>query len=215
MAKNQYTRFVTPKGEVVGYCALDKPSKDYGNYSVNVAVKASEAKDLLALIDASMEEAKNVAREAGATGKWKYIAPYEKEEVDGKETGRLIFKLRAKGERKTKDGSVSAVEIDAFDSKGTQIKMPRVGQGSTVRVAGAIGPWAVKGRAKGEGEYGLKLYLNGVKIIDLVKVGSRDAAGYGFGDAEDGFVASNDTTSSDESAETTTSSEVNDEDVPF
>lgn len=214
MAKNQYARFVTPKGEVVGYCALDKPSKDYGNYSVNVAVKASDAKDLLALIDASMEEAKNVAREAGATAKWKYIAPFEKEEVDGKETGRLIFKLRAKGERKGKDGTVSAVEIDAFDSKGTQIKMPRVGAGSVVRVAGAIGPWAVKGRSKGEGEYGLKLYLNGVKILELVKVGSRDAAGYGFGDVEDGFVAANET-SADTGTTDNDASEVNDEDVPF
>lgn len=215
MAKNNYARFVTPKGEVVGYCALDRPSKEYNNYSVNVAIDKAEAKSLMAMIDDSMEAAKEVAREAGATGKWKYIAPFEEEEVDGKATGRIVFKFRAKGDRKSKDGSIVPVEIDAFDAKGTQIKMPRVGGGSTVRVAGAIGPWAVKGRTKGEGEYGLKLYLNGVKILELIKIGSRDADGYGFGEAEEGFVSSTKEASLDADESTKKTEDINEDDIPF
>jgi hypothetical protein len=205
----------------VEFCSLNKPSQKHDTYVVQVACdgKAADTIALIAQIDALIPEAKRLAAEAGATAKtaadWRLLKPYRLEEVDGKETGRVIFSCKANGsitDKVTKQKTPARVP-DAFNAVGTKIDMPNVSKGSRVRVAGGITPWALgKGAGRG-GEYGVKLWLNAVKIVDLVEYGSGTASSYGFDSDDSGtFDGGAPAGSSAPAGQTPTPSS---EDIPF
>ena len=104
----------------------------------------------------------------------------------GEETGEYIltFKMVASGvSRKT--GKPWARKPVIFDAKGKPIKNPssiQIWSGSILKVAYITDPFS-----KPATGVGVTLRLEAVQIIKLVSGGQRDAAGYGFGEEEDGY----------------------------
>lgn len=109
--------------------------------------------------------------------------PYD-DEVDeaGNPTGRYLvtFKAKASGTSR-KTGKRWQRTIPQFDATGSSCNVDVWG-GSTIKVA-----YELKGY-KGGSNYGVKLYLEGVQIIDLVNGSNRSASSFGFG-SEEGFTA--------------------------
>jgi hypothetical protein len=221
--KTKAPRYNTPLGEVVEFCSLNKPSKQHDTYVVQIACdgKSEETTKLISMIDGMIPDAKKLAAEKGATAKtaadWRLLKPYRFEEVDGKETGRVIFSCKANGSITDKDTKQKspARPPEAFNAQGAKIQMPNVGKGSMVRAAGGVTPWALsKGQGRG-GEYGIKLWLNAVKIVDLVEYGGGTASSYGFGDDDGGTFTGGSTPSDNPDAEAAKQTATPTDDIPF
>ena len=59
--------------------------------------------------------------------------PFEEEYIEGKPTGNIIFKFKAKAKIMMKSGDVIDIKIPIFDSKGTPMK-EQVWSGSEMKI---------------------------------------------------------------------------------
>ena len=110
--------------------------------------------------------------------------PFEEEYVEGKPTGNIIFKFKAKAKIMMKSGDVIDIKIPIFDSKGTPMK-EQVWSGSEMKVSADMIPYytAMAGA-------GVSLRLKAVQITKLVEGGAgAGAKGHGFSEIKDGYVA--------------------------
>ncbi len=100
----------------------------------------------------------------------------------------MSFKSTASGTNK-KTGKAWKRTIPLFDAKGAPMRKDVYG-GSTLIVAFSASPWV-----NPKCEYGVKLQLEAVQVIDLVSTGGqRSASGFGFGE-EEGYADDGETPS--------------------
>lgn len=210
----------SPAG-IAQYPRLTKPDTKFkadGEYKITLVLPGAEAQPLTELIDKGMAESLVQARRDNPT-KAKTIKaatdkPYKAVTDDeGNETGdvKFNFKMAAKITSK-KTGESWTQKPDLFDAKGKVLINPKIGGGSTVKVAFELYPFytALIGA-------GVSLRLRAVQVLDLVEYGNRDAAGYGFGE-EEGYEAGEQTAETPAPAESTTDADVKadeDDEVPF
>ncbi|TAJ97124.1 MAG: hypothetical protein EPO41_03795 [Reyranella sp.] len=198
---------------------LDKPDtkfKDEGEFKVNMRWSAEDAAKIKAQVDEKMKEARKLPDLLAAKKKNPKAAipentPY-KEAIDdnGDETGELEFKFATTASGKSKkDGKPWKRTIKFFDAKGQPMKPISLWSGSRLRVSYTIGTYFINAKVG----YGVKLYLEAVKVIEAVQGSGGSAKDYGFGEEEEGYtkddMQSND---SDDAGDDSSDSEDNDGD---
>ena len=187
------------------YPRLTKPDtkfKPEGEYKVTLVLPGAEAQPLIELIDKAMGESLVKAKMENPT-KAKTIKvatdkPYKAVTDDeGNETGdvKFNFKMAAKITSK-KTGESWEQKPDLFDAKGKVLVNPKVGGGSTVKVAFEL--YLFYTPLVGAG---VSLRLRAVQVLDLVEYNSRSASGYGF-EEEEGYEGTEQDTKSDIEVET-------------
>ncbi|WP_142850902.1 DUF2815 family protein [Telmatospirillum sp. J64-1] len=191
MADKKQKRPVHKVRGIAGFPWLNRPDTKFkaeGIYKTNLTVPGDDAQATIEVIEAAMKEAEAEAKEK-AKAKRKTAKPADMPfdpEVDdeGNETGAVVFKFKstASGVSK-KTGKPWTRTIPIFDAKGKPSKANIYG-GSELVIAFTAEPWV-----NAKLEYGVKLQLEAVQIINLVTGGgSRSASAYGFGE-EDGYSA--------------------------
>jgi hypothetical protein len=202
------------------YPWLKKPDTKFdadGVFKTDLRVSEEDAQALIEIITEAQNEAKEEAeKKAKAKRKKAKEAdlPYsEALDEDGEETGEVMFRFKSKASGTSKKtGKRWSRTLPLFDAKGKKTKVSVYG-GSEIIVAFTAQPWV-----NPKMEYGVKLQLEAVQIIDLVTGGGGgSASSYGFGE-EDGFDASDaedeeDTETEDE--DEGASDEDDDEDADF
>jgi hypothetical protein len=203
-----YPKGMSPRGSAV-FPHTTKPDtkfKDEGEFKTDLDVPEADAADVIAAVDEMMEKIKNgdekIIDLLGPTMRQTYEkaakakklkpadVPYraatdrDGDAIDG--VIRLRFKSVAQYTKK--DGEVVKGVIPHADRTGKIInKKDAKGRllpadldlwgGSIIKVAFSMKPWA-----NPKGEYGVKLNMDAIQVIELRSGGERD---YGFG-AEDG-----------------------------
>jgi hypothetical protein len=212
----------TPAGRAIypHLHAADTKFDKAGVYSTKLAQEPSEARDSLVkrLDDAfaeSVAEAKKElnAKKPGSGNKIKLADKPWVEEMDseGNETGNLVFNFKLKASGKTREGKEFTQAPKLYDSQGNPLPAgTKIGGGSTIKVAFEINKFytAIAGA-------GVSLRLKAVQVIDLKTWEGGNAASFGFGVEEGGFVKDsfeNETgeTTGTETPETTDAPEVKD-----
>ncbi len=101
MSKQTYNKIVTPVG-VSQYCWLNTPDTKFdkengGHFKTNLIIKGSDAQSIIKSIKDEMKTSLEMAKEK-SKGKPPKTAnmPFEEEYVEGKPTGNIIFKFKAK-----------------------------------------------------------------------------------------------------------------------
>ena len=179
----------SPKG-IAKYAWLNEPDTKFdtpGVYKVSLIVAdEDDAATLRATIEAAQKEAKKEAVEKAKEKKGKKPTAYDlpiEDDVDeeGDETGATVFKFKAKSGGERKDGKSWSRKLPLYDAKGKPTSV-KVYSGSTIRVSFVAMPWV-----NPKLEYGVKLGMEAVQIIDLITGGGNQSAdSYGFED-EDGW----------------------------
>lgn len=170
----------------------DTKWKPEGEYKTKLAMDDGSA--LREIVDEQMKaaevEAKEKARAATKkTGK-KVEAKaadlpyYDEVDDEGDETGRTIasFKSTASGVSQ-KTGKPWKRQIPLFDARGNAMRKDVFG-GSILIVAYSAKPWV-----NPKCEFGVKLQIEAVQVIELVSTGGaakKSASGFGFG-AQEGY----------------------------
>jgi hypothetical protein len=196
--KITYTKVVSPKGVAV-YPHLNKADDKFGDPVFKVTLRVPE--DDAAPLVAKIEEMLAAIKRGDTTGlrevDAKRLAPAIKAkklkaadpafatetDEDGNPTGNTLLKFKASGQFKDKDGNVIKRKIKFIDAGKQAIENPPfVWGGSVLRVRAALMPWV-----NAKGEYGVKLGIDLVQIINLVTSGgSTDTSGF---DEEDGYTS--------------------------
>jgi hypothetical protein len=189
MTKQTYNKIVTPVG-VSQFCWLNTPDTKFdkengGHFKTNLILKGSEAQTVIKSIKEEMKKSLEMAKEK-TKGKEPKTAnmPFEEEYIEGKPTGNIIFKFKAKAKIMMKSGDVIDIKIPIFDSKGTPMK-EQVWSGSEMKISADMIPYytAMAGA-------GVSLRLKAVQITKLVEGGAgAGAKGHGFDEIKDGYVA--------------------------
>lgn len=172
---------MSPKG-VAGYPRIASPDTKFdelGQYKADIAVEASEAKDLMKRLQ---EIHKSHTGKAAPASK---NSMFEKEvDEEGEETGRVVFKFRVKN-RTTKTGDLWERQPKVFDAKGNRIlDIPNIGGGSTLKVFFEIYEWSAGGKM------GVSLQPLKVQLIDLVEFSGGDSNPF---EEEEGFTIEEET----------------------
>tara|TARA_R110002073_G_scaffold63572_2_gene159252 strand:- start:983 stop:1435 length:453 start_codon:yes stop_codon:yes gene_type:complete len=110
--------------------------------------------------------------------------PFEEEYLEGKPTGNIIFKFKAKAKINMKSGETIDIKIPVFDSKGTPMK-DQIWSGSEMKVSADMIPYytAMAGA-------GVSLRLKAVQVAKLVEGGKgAGSQTHGFEEIKDGYVA--------------------------
>jgi hypothetical protein len=182
-------QIVSPKGEAK-WAFLDKPDTRFdedGIYRIELVLEQTEqVQSFLDRLDEMANEAwEEQTKETKPTVKSKAVLakPYQAEEdpETGEETGRIVVRFKSKAKVQTKKGLMD-MKPRVFDAKGRTVNpVPKIGNGSTVKVAFAYRPYFVASSRR----VGVSLYLNAVQLIELVEFGG----GNPFGEEEGGFSA--------------------------
>lgn len=169
---------------------LNKADTKYdtdGVYKVDAVVEDEADRDrMIDVIEQVQEVARQEAESKKTPGKRPKPAdlPIGAEIVgkgeDAEETGHTQFRFKSKASGTTKDGKRWERKLPLFDAKGKPTDV-EVGGGSIIKISYTAQPWV-----NPKLEYGVKLQIEAVQVIDLVTFGQRDAGDYGFGE-EDGF----------------------------
>lgn len=178
----------TSKG-IAKFCYLNTPNETFkveGEYSVDFVQSPTEAKPLIALIDAAMAASLEEAKKDNPKLKKIQVAdpPYKNDtDKEGNETGLIKFKFKAKASGTKKDKTTWTFRPRIFDAKGAVIPSTvSIWGGSVVRVCFQIAPfYTAKVGA------GVSLRLQAVKVLELKSGQGKDAASYGFGEEEEGY----------------------------
>jgi hypothetical protein len=223
---------ITPAG-IAAHCYINTPDtkwKDKGEYKTGLVLSGEAAEAIVKDADerlAQMRESdeyaelekkrvehnkKNKGNPKKQIDELEEHLPYKKElDDEGEETGNIILKFStaASGVSK-KTGKPWTKKLDIFDAKGNRVTKT-VWSGSTIKVAYTVGEFYATPNVG----FGVKFYLEAVRVLELVEGGSRSAKGYGFDDEEEGYDASGD--AADESNDETTSEggEGDDEETDF
>lgn len=210
---------ISPAG-IAAHCYINKPDtkfKDKGEYKTRLILPADVAAPLMKDADERLERMreseeaaelekkrvehnkKNKANPKKQIDELQEHLPYMKEVDDeGEETGNVIFKFSTAASGKSKKtGKPWTKKLDIFDAKGNRVTK-NVWGGSTIKVAYTVDEFFATPNVG----FGVKFYLEAVRVLELVEGGSRSASGYGFDDEEEGYDASED--KADDTADETT-----------
>ena len=189
MSKQTYNKIVTPIG-VSQYCWLNTPDTKFdkengGHFKTNLIIKGSEAQSIIKSIKDEMKTSLEMAKQQ-SKGKEPKTAnlPFEEEYLEGKPTGNIIFKFKAKAKINMKSGETIDIKIPVFDSKGTPMK-DQIWSGSEMKVSADMIPYytAMAGA-------GVSLRLKAVQVAKLVEGGKgAGSQTHGFEEIKDGYVA--------------------------
>jgi hypothetical protein len=185
----------SPKG-TARYPYLNKPDTKFdadGVFKTDLVLSADDAETVDEVIQETLAEAAEMAKRqaAAAKKKGKKQTPKESDlpraevlDDDGEETGEVAFRFKSKASGVSqKTGKRWSRTMPLFDAKGRPSKANIYG-GSVIKVAFTAVPWV-----NPKCEYGVKLQMEGVQIIELVSGGGqKSASALGFGE-EDGYVA--------------------------
>jgi hypothetical protein len=155
------TQFVTPKGYIVGYCALAKPSTKFnpdGTYSCQMLFSGKNGAEIKKQIDEWMMESKieNKAKRCANP-------PYTVEGTDV----TVRFKLNACYTSKATGEKVSKI-IKMHDAVGHPVtELPNIGEGTVCKLA--YSPYKWHTAALGAG---VTLQISAIQIIELVEFAS-------------------------------------------
>lgn len=183
----------TPKG-TARFPDLNKPDTKFkaeGEFKVGMIFDDAGLEHIKGIIKEVLTiakaEATARARKAGKEAKradlpvrpeMKKVGPEEYEA-----TGRTVVNFKSTASGKRQDGTSWERKIPLFDAKGKPTDV-LVSGGSTLRVAYKAVPWV-----NPKCEYGVKLQIEAVKVIELVQYGERSADAYGFDEEEEGYEA--------------------------
>jgi hypothetical protein len=192
---------MTPKGVAV-WPKLETPDTKFnplGVYSVDLAIPAEEAEDLMKKLMAVHKEHTGKVPAKADNSMWKM----EIDEETGEETGRVIFKCKIKNVMR-KDGQLWDRKPVLWDAMGKRVEGLNIGSGSILRLKLSVYAWNAAGKK------GISLQPRAVQVIDL-KTFSGGGAGFDFEVEEGGFVAeeeSNDGQAFNEDS-------IEEDDIPF
>lgn len=191
--------YTTPKGTAV-WPRLDTPDTKFdedGLYSCKLHVSEGDFKAFEAQLNDEIEA--GYKAECAKQGKDKLRMAASKP-IRITDDGDYEIFAKQKAKVHTKSKGVLEFSITAYDSKGSKIAMPKVGSGSTLKMAVEVNTWFVPSQG-----FGYTLRLRAVQVIDLVEFGG--GGGFGFGAEEDGYVGEgesfNDTFKSNDETEAT------------
>lgn len=186
MAKNNSVteKYVTGKGELVGYLSLTKPStkfKPEGTYLAHILLEAEEGKKL----EARVKELRTTQYKTYGKGTKIQdlpIAPYViLNEEEGTSTpdpqGRYL--LKTKGKAFIKNGKIGR-KLNIINAKKHPVKNVSIGEGTIARLGVTLSGYSVAGKT------GVSVELGVVQIIKLVEYTGGGISLDAF-DIEDGF----------------------------
>ena len=190
-------KFTSPIGVAV-YPRLNKPDTKFdaaGVYKTNLALPADaeSTKRLVAFLQKRYDDYVAQLTEANKGRKPKMNdVPFEDEfDKDGNATGNILFKFSSKASG-VYNGKPWERKIKLFDAKGNSTTA-EVWGGSQIKVSFTVGEY------KAGVNCGIKCYLEGVQVIELVSGSGGSASDYGFGE-EDGYEDDGSAPSEDNSA---------------
>lgn len=203
MAKQKKPQYRTPRGTAV-YPRLTTPDTKYnqhGNYKADVRVKVADAQSTIKSVQEVAKRHIGKVLPLKKNACWDYEKITDEETGDERETGYVVFKLRAKN-RMIKDKKSGEVQLwdrkpAMFSAGGKPVPKAKVGAGSEYAVTFEI----YEGK-DGDGNPIINLQPVAVQIFKLVEFSSggegMDASRYGI-EAEDGWEPDDeDDSSSDE-----------------
>ena len=173
----------TPKGKAV-WPRIDTPDTKFdedGVYSCKLHVSEGDFKAFEALVKPKLDAA--YKEECSRQGKDKIrMAASSPLRINDEGDHEIYAKQKAKVHTKSK-GTLEFT-IAAVDSQGKKIDMPKIGSGSTLKMAVEINTWFVPSHG-----FGYTLRLRAVQVLDLIEYGGGDSS-FGFGAEADGYVGS-------------------------
>lgn len=185
--------YVTCKGKAI-YPHLRTPDTFEGNdlgFTIRLMPSVEDAQKFEEFLRAELDKAASLPEFAGKklNDRNALIGMGETQEGD------TVFKFKTKSTYKTKSGDIMNRVIPIYDSQGKPLpKNVDVGHGSIVKVAFSIHPYYKTKTIKG-----LTLYLNAVQVLELVeRSDERSAESFGFGAEAGGYMASGDSTESED-----------------
>lgn len=187
----KFPALITPdnyEGTVKFKCNMELPERDMQALMAQVAAVEPEAK-------AEYEAAKAAAKAKGKPlkGEFDFLTPYVEimDPANGEPTGMFFVKCTANASFKDSKGVEKSITIPMFDASGAEIsrfKRPNLWSGSKVRISYQCIPYC-NIAAK---NYGVSLRLQAVKVIEARTGSGGNASDFGFGEAEEGYVARED-----------------------
>ena len=173
----------TPKGKAV-WPRIDTPDTKFdedGVYSCKLHVSEGDFKAFEALVKPKLDAA--YKEECSRQGKDKIrMAASSPLRINDEGDHEIYAKQKAKVHTKSK-GTLEFT-IAAVDSQGKKIDMPKIGSGSTLKMAVEVNTWFVPSQG-----FGYTLRLRAVQVLDLIEYGGGDSS-FGFGAEADGYVGS-------------------------
>ena len=173
----------TPKGKAV-WPRIDTPDTKFdedGVYSCKLHVSESDFKAFSALIQPKLDAA--YKEECSRQGKDLIrMAASSPLRINDEGDHEIYAKQKAKVHTKSK-GTLE-FSITAVDSQGKKIDMPKIGSGSSLKMAVEVNTWFVPSQG-----FGYTLRLRAVQVLELIEYGGGDSS-FGFGAEADGYVGS-------------------------
>ena len=174
----------TPKGKAV-WPRIDTPDTKFdedGVYSCKLHVTEADFKAFEALIQPKLDAA--YKEECSRQGKEKIrMAASSPLRINDEGDYEIFAKQKAKVHTKSK-GTLE-FSIAAVDSQGKKIAMPKIGSGSTLKMAVEVNTWFVPSQG-----FGYTLRLRAVQVLELIEYGDGGDSSFGFGAEADGYVGS-------------------------
>lgn len=175
--------YVTCKGKAI-YPHLRTPDMFEGNdlgFTIRLMPSVEDAQKFEKFLLRELDKAAALPEFAGK----RLNAPNALIGMGETKEGDTVFKFKTKSSYRTKSGDIMNRVVPIYDSQGKPLpKNVDIGHGSIVKVAFSIQPYY-----KTKNIRGLTLYLNAVQVLELVERGDGDAASFGFGAEEGGYVA--------------------------
>lgn len=175
--------YVTCKGKAI-YPHLRTPDMFEGNdlgFTIRLMPSVEDAQKFEEFLLRELDKAAALPEFAGK----RLNAPNALIGMSETKEGDTVFKFKTKSSYRTKSGDIMNRVVPIYDSQGKPLpKNVDIGHGSIVKVAFSIQPYY-----KTKNIRGLTLYLNAVQVLELVERGDGDAASFGFGAEEGGYVA--------------------------
>ena len=173
----------TPKGKAV-WPRIDTPDTKFdedGVYSCKLHVSEGDFKAFEAIVKPKLDAA--YKEECSRQGKDKIrMAASSPLRINDEGDHEIYAKQKAKVHTKSK-GTLEFT-IAAVDSQGKKIDMPKIGSGSTLKMAVEVNTWFVPSQG-----FGYTLRLRAVQVLDLIEYGGGYSS-FGFGAEADGYVGS-------------------------
>ena len=171
----------TPKGKAV-WPRIDTPDTKFdedGVYSCKLHVSEGDFKAFEAIVKPQLDAAYNA--ECSRQGKDK-IRMAASSPLRINDDGDYEIYAKQKAKVHTKSKGTLEFTIAAVDSQGKKIEMPKIGSGSTLKMAVEVNTWFVPSQG-----FGYTLRLRAVQVLDLVEYGGGSSS-FGFGAEADGYV---------------------------
>lgn len=200
MAKT-FPKGISPKGIAV-FPHLNKPDGKFNPlrpvYKTNLQLTDEDAEPTIDRIEKMLaalgsadpkvlamlrqDDAERLQRAIKAKKAKAYDPPYAAAtDREGNEVpGQVLLKFKSNASWTAKSGETIEKQLPLYDAKGSPTRVEIWG-GSAIKVAYVMMPWC-----NAKGEYGVKLSIEAVQVIELRTAGAKDAAAFGF-EAEEGF----------------------------